>query len=320
MRNFRYIELITNNQPWDAMIASLSAIQSDCLRPCAEDFQRAMNRSATFALLPLELCYQTARNTRMTANAIFNDSGKGSLTLLEHCTLQPTDSMALEFAKEAGEHERMGRAAQEQVRITAGFKQVNAFMAAKEMQVSMDVMLTSITLEAWLYFEVLCAELWAAGVDHGGAVIAARIASNQSWEKDRDGTRASADFMADLPSARTHPGSFRRELGMVNFQKLWSIKQYYKIAFGDTVGKVFSDSASGYIRALSEVRHCIMHRGGRFDSKSLTALGGFPEWASTKPKDELQLDGEIVKKLRNAALETGLNLVRFVDACLRAGD
>ena len=194
------------------------------------------------------------------------------------------------------------------------------FQSINNARLSANAMFTSIVLESWLFFEALCSDLWVSVVDSGGPVISARILANQSWESGKEQMLAS-NTVGVKSNAKTHPGSYRREIGQVSFQKLRSIIHYFKISFGDECGKIFDQSASGYIRALNAVRNCIAHSAGKVDSHFRIATGDrFPEFASLSIGNPILLDGEIVKKLRNAAVETGLALLNFVDALLLKGD
>lgn len=318
MRDFKYLQLVTDNPIWEPMLSSLEMIVSPHMKDCAIAFKENIERTASFAVLPVELFWQGSRNTRMTANAIFNSMGIGAMALIDQMELQPTPDMILEFAKKAGVYERMSPDALNSLRFTVGINQVDRFLKNNEhMRASMDALFTSIVLEAWLFFESLASDLWVVAVDCGGPVISGRVLQNQKWEKGD--MLASAVPLAES-NPKTHPGSYRREIGLVSFQKLRSIKDYYKVIFGESFGKVFDDTAGGYIFALSAVRNAIAHNAGRVDGQFKKATERFPEWKQLKMRDRILLDGESVKKLRNAALETGVAMLKHVDSALQAGE
>ena len=239
----------------------------------------------------------------------------------EQANFVQTQDMILEFAKECGEYERLPSQLTEQMRVEIGVGRIEKLLNTNEhMRASMDAMFTSIILESWLFFEALCSDLWAAGVDNGGPVISARVLANQTWESGKEQMLA-ANAIGVQSNAKTQPGSYRREIGQVSFQRLRSIIHYFKIAFGDDAGKIFDQTAAGYVRALNAVRNCIAHSAGKVDAQFKGAVGErYAEFANLKSGGRLVLDGALVKKLRNAALEVGLELLRLVDADLQRGD
>lgn len=189
-----------------------------------------------------------------------------------------------------------------------------------EMQASMEAILTSIILESWLFFEALCSDMWVAAVDSGGPIICARIIGNQAWESGKEQMLASSTIQIQS-NAKTHPGSYRREIGQVSFQKLRSIKHYFKIAFTEKASRLFDNTAGGYIYLLSAVRNCITHSAGKLDHMFKAAIDNrFTEFTSMNLGDQLSLDGEVVKHLRNASIETGIALLQCVDEVLLKGD
>jgi len=118
----------------------------------------------------------------------------------------------------------------------------------------------------------------------------------------------------------TNSGSYRREIGQVSFLKMRSIEKFLKAAFGDEIGKIFNDTAGGYIYALSDVRNCIAHSAGKVDGAFLAKAKKFPEFANLNIRDKLLLDGDLVRKLRNSAGLTGAALLKAVDEMLVRGD
>jgi hypothetical protein len=315
MRDFKYAKLITDNPRWDSMLKELNDLDSPILKESAKAFASNIQRTASFAILPVEIFFQSSRNTRMTANAVFKALGIGAMTLREQMELSPTAEMQLEFAKEAGEYERMDKAVEMKLRYDIGVTWVERFLEGNEnMRASIDALMTSIVLESWLFFETLCADVWVASVNNGGPLISGRIRMNQKWEKSE---MLASSVPASQSNPKTHPGSFYRETGMVSFQKLRSIKDYYKVLFGNDVLTVFDVVSGGYIYALSAVRNCITHCAGRIDAMFIKATERFSDWKGANINDPLLLDGEIVKDLRNAALETGLTVLKHADSALR---
>ena len=242
---------------------ALGEIKSTYLKDSATAFKVNMERGMFFAMLPTELVFQSINNARMSANAIFKVHKIGAMTLREQMDIPASADVLLEFQKECGENERIAPAISNSLRIEIGVGNVIEFLRTnKHMQASMDAMFTSIVLESWLFFEALCSDLWVAAVDNGGPVITSRLTMNQKWEKGEMLASSTTEIQSN---AKTHPGSFRRETGMVSFQKLRSIKFYFAIAFGNEVEKIFEQTTNGYLVALNDVRNCIAHSAGKID-------------------------------------------------------
>lgn len=187
----------------------------------------------------------------------------------------------------------------------------------KAMKDSIDALFASVVLGSWTAFECLAADLWSIGVDHGPKEVAARLAiSNQLQKHDENITAKTVHTTENDP--RFQYGSWLLEVGKVSFQKLELIKLYYSIAFGEEYKKLFTDTADGYIGALSCVRNALIHRSGIADKKFVERAQQFPELRIIKAGDLVLLDGEFVKKLRSAAAEVGWELISRMDALLSA--
>jgi hypothetical protein len=91
---------------------------------------------------------------------------------------------------------------------------------------------------------------------------------------------------------------------------------FYSEAFGKDVKPLFDDVANGYIFALSAYRNALTHNAGRADKHFVKRVERFPELRAIAPNDRLLLDGELVKKLRRAAIFLGTKLTLFVDDIL----
>ena len=321
MRDFKYRELIMNDPAWNHALHAIHSVKSECLKPCAIAFMSNMIRSASFAMLPVEMAFQSSRNTRITANAIFRATGKGDMTMGEQIDTEATPEMVAEFSKEIEKCEQEEAALGNALRLRVGVSTIERFLAMNgEMQSSIDALYTSIVLESWLFFEAMCADLWVAGVDNAGPVICARVLANQSWESGKEQMLA-ANALGIQSNAKTNPGSYRREIGQVSFQKLRAIRSYYKMAFGGEADRLFDDTEGGYIYALSAMRNCITHSAGRADHGFKTSVGNrFPELSAWALGSQILLDGALVKKLRNAACETGRALIQCVDTMIQRGD
>jgi hypothetical protein len=108
-------------------------------------------------------------------------------------------------------------------------------------------------------------------------------------------------------------GTAFRDKG-ISFPKLRQIQYWYKTTFGKSAMlKLFEEN--NRIGALSAVRNVIVHKAGVVDQKYVHAVKDFPELASgVQEHKPINLNGEIVRELRNAAINLGNELLLFVDA------
>jgi hypothetical protein len=64
---------------------------------------------------------------------------------------------------------------------------------------------------------------------------------------------------------------------------------------------------------LKATRHVIVHRAGKVDREFLKAVRGFAELRDLQPGSVVSLNGDIVKRLIDPAVEASVNLMRSVD-------
>ncbi len=260
---------------------------------------------------------QSRRDQQFQANAIYRTTGKADLTPEETWDTDWTAEMRNEFQKQAMAFQQKTMEEHRDAVFHVGVTGTEIFcQTSKQMRASMDAMLTSITLESWLFFEAFASDLWVCAVDNWTPSIAARMLANQRWEKSE--TKASS-AMQISSNAKTHPGSFWRELGMVSFDKLRLIKLFFGTAFGADAEKLFDSVDGGYIHALSAFRNCIAHRAGRIDQKFKDDTQRFPEFDGLNVGEKIVLDGDIVKRLRNTGAQIGIALINHVDGILISG-
>ena len=299
------------------MFSAFAAVKSECLKPIANAFGLNLLRTGNFAILPAELLFQSRRDGRFESNAVYRATGRGDLSLAEMLSIPITPEIERAMDEQTAEFDKLSSDEERRLKARIGLGLTEVFLNRNpQMADCMDALLTSITLESWLFFEAFASDLWVAGVDNWTPPIAARMSANRQWEKS-DTKAASA--LRISANAHTHRGSFWREIGMVSFESLRLIKQFFGIAFGSDAEKLFDSTEAGYIRALSAFRNCIAHRAGKVDLKFKEDTQRFPEFNSLNLGDAILLDGDIVKRLRNAAAEMGLALLSHVDEMLQSG-
>jgi hypothetical protein len=317
MRDYKYRELLLGAGDWNQVVNDLSSIKSECLKECASAFEVNMTRTASFAIMPAEISFMARRDQSIYDNSNFKVTGK-PVSLDDFIGKEIPEGVQEEAGKMIDEFRSEPEDKKNRLKAVFGLNYIETMLKVHPaMQASMDAMLNSIIIDSWLFFEAFASDLWCVGVDNGGNIIAGRVVAYQGWEK---GDMLASSVPSTIFRARTQPRSYRREIGQASFQKLRSIKQYFKAAFGTGIEKLFDDVDSGYIHALSDVRNCIAHSAGKVDAQFLNRAKRFQEFAQLKVGEKLLLDGALVKKLRDAAFKTGVALLMAIDEMLTRGD
>jgi len=315
MRDFKYRDLLLGKPEWEEVVTKIAGLRSECLKQCAAAFVINLERTAAFGAMPVQIAHMVRRDQIFFDNAIFKVTGKGEIKLTDFSE-EPSFEIKAEANRQMVEYcskpdsERVGLA------FTMGINYIESLIAAHPiMRDSAEVIFASIALSSWTAFETLASDLWAIGVDNGTPAIAAMVLSSSKLQKAEE--NLTPEMVANCEyNAKTHPGSFLREIGRVSFQKLESIKLYYAIAFGNSAKDIFDKTAGGYIYALAAVRNALTHRAGIADKKFVDQARKFDELKSIQLNQPILLDGKLVRKLRMAAAGVGADLLQHVDSLL----
>ena len=91
------------------------------------------------------------------------------------------------------------------------------------------------------------------------------------------------------------------------------IKRLYAAALGPVAEKLFEDVEAGYIHVLCAFRNVLTHQRGKADATFLDQIAGYPEFSKIKLRQQIVLDGENTRKMRDAAMVLGRKLVELAD-------
>jgi len=182
---------------------------------------------------------------------------------------------------------------------------------------SMQNILFSIVIESWTAFETLAADLWAVALDEG--LPEWRKRGGVRYDKPRfcDSEPLNEIDFAAVADPQENYGSFLRDTEKLSFQKLPKIIEAYRVVFRKKSEELFQKE-DRYIFALSAVRNVIVHKAGVADRKYVAAVKQFSELNSIAKDKPIHLDGDIVRKLKNAAINVGNGLLSFVDQRLES--
>jgi hypothetical protein len=314
MRDFKYQELVTGNDKWRKSMSAILEIRSDALRECANAFSFNIERTATFAIMPSEMAFMCRRDQIMADKAVLNVTGKPAE--LKDFVNDPPDGVWENIAEQFAEFIQLPEAEKALLRFGMGVMHVEKLLAAPHpaMHRSIDALFASVILESWTAFETLSSEVWVQLVNNGPSELRTKV--NDSRHVKKGEREEDEKIPLKIDPAMDYAGSLR-EARRVSFQTLSNIKKYYSVIFEKPVMKrIFEETSGGYIAALSAVRNILTHKAGIVDSSFVVQVKNFPELSTFKDKDPLLLDGGIVKRLRQAALDHAQAIITAADDIL----
>ena len=252
-----------------------------------------------------------------TSNSMFRVHGKSELTL--HDVFDPnlmTAHVTEDMQRQFVEFQKDGITLSQHVLGPAGAGYVEEqLLSNKGMQVSADAILASIVSESWTAFECLVSDVWVEALNNGPRDIANRVVIHKDLKRRDD--PITVRMLVDLEyDVRKELGAFLRETRRVSFQTLDGIVAAYSMAFGPDSVELFKTIDGGFIEALSACRNILAHKAGVADKDFMKQIEKIPEFNNCSLKTPVFLDGRLVSKMRNGAVNLGLALIGYVDNVL----
>lgn len=319
MHDFKYRNLLFEKSFLEGFVLDLSLPKSKALEPVTDAFFVNFKRIAAHTISPARIAWKVRRDQLLIDHAMFKATGKLESTLEQFPSEGDPEWEKYDKEFTEGAREFLAETTPDQnnkLIFKYGVQYIEFLLEeSKHMQDSMEALLSFIILGSWTAFESLAADLWVVAVDTGPKEIRLRLASSNKLLKSDENIDVKKLLTLEYDPSRNF-GSSLRELGRVSFQKLEYIKRFYSIAFDRDFNKLFTDIEGGYIFALSAFRNALTHNAGKADANFVKQVAAFEEFRKIKPGDPLLLDGEIVRKLQNASLTLGTDLVQFVDDIL----
>jgi hypothetical protein len=283
----------------------LKNIKSKCLSDVVETFNWNLVRTSTFALLPAWIALEAIREQLWIDHLTVKDGGTITPDLAKYAIAPLPDSVKAEFANLAKAYRSTDETTTQALLEILGMGFVESITATSNgVAVSIEVVFESVVRESWTAFEDLVRELWAVLLDNDDGTVAARVIG--ILRKPHKGTVSTFNV-------KTHPGSFQVEMRQVVFQKMEAIKDSYAVALGPVAKALFDDVEAGYIHVLHAFRNVLAHKRGRTDVTFRDQIKGHPELGFIKLGQPVILDGEITRKMRDAAMVLGRKLVELAD-------
>jgi hypothetical protein len=316
LRDWKYPELVAPGR--QARSERIMRVRSPYLRPVAAAFYINIGRAGNLALFPAEVAVQALGKQLIEDYAIFKVTGKLSIRrrAFNKKTLTAITKEILRQRKAQKNRYWSGKEDRAMQRITKGVQHINELAGSQAgSNKSVEVILSSVCVESWIAFEILCTDLWFLALDHGSPDWRKRVKLREhklKGDDDDSQTPLESVDLNQIADPQEKYGTSFRDKG-VSFRKLAVIKYWYKTTFGSAAEKLFNKNKR--ICALSAVRNAIVHKEGRADRKYLNAVKEFPE-LQTDLNRVIPLDGEVVRELRNVAINLGTELLLYVDGVL----
>jgi hypothetical protein len=298
--------------------------KTEWLKPIGAAFFRNVSRVDSLCWFPAVVADEALRKQLWRDYAIVKVTGK--LTLRKTPFDRKTEkAISLEVAKlERAEHEKkISSDDQHKRRRKCGVRVINELLCPKGEVInlsdafgshaSIQSILFSAVIEAWIAFETLANVLFFTALDKGLPKWRISVQNRRSEFAKGNDFKPRGKVTQD-PQANW--GSVLKEGGDIPLQNMRSIKSWYKTAFGSKVEKAFK-MYDGYIVALAMTRNVIVHNAGIADAPYLREMRKIPAFCNlirgVKKGKPIRLNGRIVRYLRNASIIVATELVQYVD-------
>lgn len=308
MRDLKYYSLIIGEAKWRKL---LKAIRSKCLGSVLGAFASNLMRTASLAFTPAEIAYRARRDQRFDDYAAFKSTGEVSPQLSFLVEDELPENIQKELGTEREKEQTLPQSELNERKKDFGVAYVESLLQGSVgAHVSIEAVLSSVIVESWSTFESLAGDLWKTAVNHGPPILAQRVNLATHDKPDRNVAAHWKDKLQYDPR-QDYAGALV-ESGRVTFRRLDKIVEWYSITFEDRARQIFRDNRD--INALAAYRNSLIHNSGRADKDFIRQIECVSDLRGKfKDNQELPLDGELAKRLRNAAISVGLLLIQLAD-------
>ena len=187
--------------------------------------------------------------------------------------------------------------------------------------------ISSCIILAWTSIEVLSGDLWEASVNTFPQRLAKLVGSRNRLSKlsgddvQSDRAKGSAVTLSLQKILEETSGSFEvkelvgtilRRQEECTFISLPAIRESYSRAFDKSSAAIDAALGDKSLDALSQVRHLLVHSGGKADDRYIAKLSYLPMPKADKGR-EIGIDGEVACNLIKPAIQCGRALIEAVD-------
>jgi hypothetical protein len=179
-------------------------------------------------------------------------------------------------------------------------------------------LLKSILVQMWGAIEVMIGDLWEHALNEHPNHLSALLGEATTKKDDPK--------KLDLNLIEKHNFNVSSVMGTLlkdrfNFTVLADAKRAYTQSFRDNGDAVKAALDADPLRALSSIRHVLVHRGGVLDNKcknEVSGIAGLDFIHSLQVGDSIFIDGPNFKRVMQSALDSAIDLIKSVDAWLAA--
>ena len=311
MHDFKYLQLVSGKAKMKAFFDALDAVRSEALRPVAIAFASNIERLKNMAVSPAEIAQQARRDASWVFYAEYLVTGKIRKPFSEEAQLSSDEviekfqALLEEFISRLTDNDRSYLVEK------LGVDFVDAMLKdTPGMEKGMEAFLSSMVIGYWAAFEALAPDLWKSAINNGPVELSTRInLATQDKPDSKIAKHWGDNLQGDI---RKDYGGGLIEGGRVSFRTLDRIIQWYAVTFKDEGRRIFKDNPDIY--AVAAYRNAFVHNSGRVDRDFIKQIEPIDNLRGKfKVNDALELDGEIVNRLRDAICSTGLHLIQLAD-------
>ena len=168
-----------------------------------------------------------------------------------------------------------------------------------------EAVLAAMVMASYAAFETLAADLWIAAVNRHHALATNWIGRNSERQLP---VNIIAGYGYNVSQSM---GTILRDTKKVSFKSLGDIRSAYKQAFNGEIDGVF-DPVDDLVKA-EKTRHLFAHRGGLIDQKFKADMKDFPEYMDMMVGERVRLIGPVAKSHVTACAKCGTTLLKAVD-------
>jgi len=172
---------------------------------------------------------------------------------------------------------------------------------------------------AWTGIEVMLADLWEAALNEspiGLAQFSTPVQNPKTSQKVLNLNIVERYLARNDFNLSKVMGTLHRETERFNFTTLSGTIKAYETAFQKNGSDVQAAIRDQSLESLAQIRHTLVHRAGRADSKFLRIAGniaGLSKWKNLTEGDKLEITGADVRNLLLPAFSTAFKLISVVD-------
>lgn len=291
---------------------SMKDFKSECLIPVSDIFTYHMVRTSTFTLMPAYVALEAIRHQLWIDYVSVREGRELNPDLMTYATgFDPSDEMVAEYNQLAMEYRRMAVADSRRLLREIGIRYIESRMDRRgTVEIGIEVVFESVIRESWTTLEDVARELWIVMLNNDDGTIEGRV-------QLANVLRNISKKVKPTFNPKRYRGSFQVETRQAVFQRLEEIKRLYVAAFGSSVKSLFDNVESGYVRVLYAFRNVLAHKRGKADREFLDQIDPYPEFSSIKENDIISPNGKEVRKMRDAAMILGRELILLSDAELQ---